>query len=422
MAVPLLLTQEIENYHIRIEEYNIMSTLTIDTMKTIKTLNNIAESGLKVFNTDNFTIDNDSENPDAIVVRSFNMHSIEFGNNVKAIARAGAGVNNIPVEKCTEQGIVVFNTPGANANAVKEMVLTTLMASSRNLFDGIVWTKGLEDQGDQIPKLVEAGKKQFVGKEIKGKTLGVIGLGAIGALVANDALDLDMDVIGFDPFISVDTAWNLSRNVQRAMTIEQLFANSDYITVHVPFTPDTKGMFNEATFSIMKPGVHILNFSRGELVNESDMAAALESGQVGKYITDFPNENVLKMKNAIPIPHLGASTQESEENCAIMAARQVKEFLETGNIKNSVNFPNASLPYTGKRRVAVFHKNVPNMVGQITLAISSYNLNIADMINRSRGDYAYTMIDIDNKVNGDIIPDLVEKISQIEGLVTARVF
>jgi D-3-phosphoglycerate dehydrogenase len=422
MAVPLLLTQEIENYHIRIEEYNIMSTLTIDTMKTIKTLNNIAESGLKVFNTDHFTIDNDSENPDAIVVRSFNMHSIEFGNNVKAIARAGAGVNNIPVEKCTEQGIVVFNTPGANANAVKEMVLTTLMASSRNLFAGIAWTKGLEGQGDQIPKLVEAGKKQFVGKEIKGKTLGVIGLGAIGALVANDALDLDMDVIGFDPFISVDTAWNLSRNVQRAMTIEQLFAISDYITVHVPFTPDTKGMFNEATFSIMKPGVHILNFSRGELVNESDMAAALESGQVGKYITDFPNENVLKMKNAIPIPHLGASTQESEENCAIMAARQVKEFLETGNIKNSVNFPNASLPYTGKRRVAVFHKNVPNMVGQITLAISSYNLNIADMINRSRGDYAYTMIDIDNKVNGDIIPGLVEKISQIEGLVTARVF
>jgi D-3-phosphoglycerate dehydrogenase / 2-oxoglutarate reductase len=422
MAVPLLLTQEIENYHIRIEEYNIMSTLTLDTMKTIKTLNNIAESGLKVFNTDHFTIDNDSENPDAIVVRSFNMHSIEFGNNVKAIARAGAGVNNIPVEKCTEQGIVVFNTPGANANAVKEMVLTTLMASSRNLFAGIAWTKGLEGQGDQIPKLVEAGKKQFVGKEIKGKTLGVIGLGAIGALVANDALDLDMDVIGFDPFISVDTAWNLSRNVQRAMTIEQLFAISDYITVHVPFTPDTKGMFNEATFSIMKPGVHILNFSRGELVNESDMAAALESGQVGKYITDFPNENVLKMKNAIPIPHLGASTQESEENCAIMAARQVKEFLETGNIKNSVNFPNASLPYTGKRRVAVFHKNVPNMVGQITLAISSYNLNIADMINRSRGDYAYTMIDIDNKVNGDIIPGLVEKISQIEGLVTARVF
>ncbi|MBT2696163.1 phosphoglycerate dehydrogenase [Bacillus sp. ISL-40] len=398
-----------------------MSTTTLDKMKTIKTLNNIAESGLNVFNKDHFTIDNDSENPDAIVVRSFNMHSLELGHNVKAIARAGAGVNNIPVEKCTEQGIVVFNTPGANANAVKEMVLTTLMASSRNLFDGIAWTKTLEGQGDQVPKLVEAGKKQFVGKEIKGKTLGVIGLGAIGALVANDALDLDMDVIGFDPFISVDTAWNLSRNVQRAMTIEQLFANSDYITVHVPLTDDTRGMFNQATFSIMKPGVHILNFSRGELVNETDMAAALEGGKVGKYITDFPNENVLKMKNAIPIPHLGASTQESEENCAIMAARQVKNFLETGNIKNSVNFPNASIPYTGKKRVAVFHKNVPNMVGQLTLAISSYNLNIADMINRSRGEYAYTMIDIDNKVNGDIIPSLQEKIDQIGGIVTARI-
>ncbi|WP_223594039.1 phosphoglycerate dehydrogenase [Neobacillus bataviensis] len=398
-----------------------MNTTTLEKVKTIKTLNNIAESGLKVFQKGQFAIDNDCENPDAILVRSFNMHTLEIGDKVKAIARAGAGVNNIPVTQCTDQGIVVFNTPGANANAVKEMVLTSLMASSRNLFAGIAWTKTLEGEGAQIPKLVEAGKKQFVGKEIKGKTLGVIGLGAIGALVANDALDLDMDVIGFDPFISVDTAWNLSRNVQRAMTIDQLFAESDYITVHVPLTDDTREMFNQATFSLMKPGVHILNFSRGELVNEADMAAALESGVVGKYITDFPNENVLKMKNAIPIPHLGASTQESEENCAIMAARQVKDFLETGNIKNSVNFPNASLPYTGKRRVAAFHHNVPNMVGQITSAISSYQLNIADMVNRSRGDYAYTIIDIDNKVNGDIIPSLEEKIKQIAGIVNVRV-
>lgn len=398
-----------------------MGTILLDKVKTIKTLNKIAESGLNVFNTDNFTIDNDSENPDAIVVRSFNMHEVGFGNHLKAIARAGVGVNNIPVEKYTEQGIVVFNTPGANANAVKEMVLTTLMASSRNLFAGVAWTKTLEGEGEQIPKLVEAGKKQFVGKEIKGKTLGVIGLGAIGALVANDALDLDMDVIGFDPFISVDTAWNLSRNVQRAMTIEQLFANSDYITVHVPLTDDTAGMFNKEIFSIMKPGVYILNFSRGELVNETDMEAALESGKIGKYITDFPNENVLKMKNTVPIPHLGASTQESEENCAIMAARQVKDFLETGNIKNSVNFPSVSLPYTGKQRVAVFHQNVPNMVGQITQAISSHHLNIADMVNRSRGEYAYTMIDIDNKIIGDIIPDLEEKIKQIEGIITTRV-
>lgn len=390
-------------------------------MFTIKTLNNIAECGLNVFRTDNFTIDNDSDNPDGIVLRSYNMHDTEIGSNVKAIARAGAGVNNIPVSDYTERGIVVFNTPGANANAVKEIVLTTLISSSRNIFAGVSWTKELQGQGDQIPKLVEAGKKQFVGREIKGKTLGVIGLGAVGALVANDALGLDMDVIGFDPFISVDTAWNLSRNVQRAMTIEQLFAQSDYITVHVPLTEQTKGMFNETAFDIMKEGVHILNFSRGELVNEQDMAAALESGKVGKYITDFPNENVLKMKNAVPIPHLGASTKESEENCAIMAARQVKDYLETGNIKNSVNMPNASLPYTGKRRVTVYHRNIPNMVGQITSALSDYSLNIADMVNRSRGDFAYTMIDIDNKVNGEVIPGLTEKISQIEGVVTTRV-
>jgi D-3-phosphoglycerate dehydrogenase len=398
-----------------------MSTVTVDQVKTIKTLNNIAENGLKVFNNERFTIDNNSETPDGILVRSFNMHSLEFDQNLKAIARAGAGVNNIPVEKCTELGIVVFNTPGANANAVKELVLTSLVASSRNLFAGIAWTKTLEGEGAQIPKLVEAGKKQFVGKEIKGKTLGVIGLGAIGARVANDALELDMDVIGFDPFISVDTAWNLSRNVQRAMTIEQLYANSDYITVHVPLTDNTKGMFNAETFAIMKDGIHILNFSRGELVNEQDMAVALESGKVGKYVTDFPNENVLKMKNAVPIPHLGASTEESEENCAIMAARELKDFLETGNIKNSVNFPNAFLEYTGKTRVAAFHKNVPNMVGQITSAVSNYNLNIADMVNRSRGEYAYTMIDIENQVNGEVIPSLEEKISQINGIVNVRI-
>ena len=284
-----------------------------------------------------------------------------------------------------------------------------------------MWTKGLEDQGGEIPKLVEAGKKQFVGKEIKGKTLGVIGLGAIGALVANDALDLDMDVMGFDPFISVDTAWNLSRNVERALSIEQLFAHCDYITVHVPLTDQTKRMFNEAAFNIMKPGVHILNFSRGELVNEKDMEAALESGKVGKYITDFPNENVINMKNVVCIPHLGASTIESEENCAIMASHQVKEFLEKGNIKNSVNFPNASLPYTGKRRVIAYHKNVPNMVGQIISVLSNYNLNIADMINRSRGQYAYTIIDIDDKISGDVIPGIEEKVSMIDGIITTRI-
>jgi D-3-phosphoglycerate dehydrogenase / 2-oxoglutarate reductase len=388
---------------------------------TIKTLNKIAESGLNVFNNENFKIDDNSEKPDAIILRSFNMHDMEIDNNIKAIARAGAGVNNIPVSDLTERGIVVFNTPGANANAVKEIVLTSLMASSRNLFAGVMWTKGLEGQGGEIPKLVEAGKKQFVGKEIKGKTLGVIGLGAIGALVANDALDLDMDVMGFDPFISVDTAWNLSRNVVRAISIEQLFANCDYITVHVPLTDQTKEMFNKEAFNIMKTGVHILNFSRGELVNETDMEAALESGKVGKYITDFPNENVIKMKNVVCIPHLGASTTESEENCAIMASRQVKEFLENGNIRNSVNFPNASLPYTGKRRVAAYHKNVPNMVGQIISILSNYNLNIADMVNRSRDQYAYTMIDIDDQLSSDLIPGIEDKISLIDGIVTVRI-
>ncbi|MDC3417610.1 phosphoglycerate dehydrogenase [Aquibacillus salsiterrae] len=397
-----------------------MSTITLDKKQMIKTLNNISENGLKVFD-DNYQIDNNSENPDAIVVRSFHMHDLTFGDELKAIARAGAGVNNIPVEKCTEQGIVVFNTPGANANAVKELVLTTIMASSRNLFDGVAWAKALDNETEDLSKLVEAGKKQFVGTEAKGKTLGVIGLGAIGALVANDALNLGMDVIGFDPFISVDTAWNLSRNVKRAATIDELFQHSDYITVHVPLTDDTKGMFNSGSFSLMKQGVQILNFSRGELVNEKDMSQALEEGTVARYITDFPNANVLKMKNVIPIPHLGASTKESEDNCAVMAARQIKDYLETGNIKNSVNFPNASLPYTGKKRVATFHQNVPNMVGQMSSAISSFDLNIADMVNRSRGEYAYTMIDIENDVNGDIIPNLERKISQIEGVVTTRI-
>ncbi len=398
-----------------------MSTATLGKIKMIKTLNAIAPCGLNVFSGEGYKVDDDCPNPDAILVRSFNMHNMPLDGNIKAIARAGAGVNNIPVDRCTEKGIVVFNTPGANANAVKELVLTCLMASSRNLFSGVMWAKSLEHEGENIPKLVESGKKQFVGKEIKGKKLGVIGLGAIGALVANDALDLEMDVIGFDPFISVDTAWNLSRNVQRAMTIEQVFAESDFITVHVPLTEATKAMFNAQTFGMMKPGVHIMNFSRGELVNEKDMAAALETGQVGKYITDFPNENVLKMKNAIPIPHLGASTQESEENCALMAARQVKEFLETGNIKNSVNFPQASLPYSGKSRITAFHQNVPNMVGQITSAISDYTLNIADMVNRSRGDHAYTMIDIDNKINGDVIPGLMAKLNDIDGMISIRI-
>lgn len=399
-----------------------MTTTTVDSKaKTIKTLNNIAEKGMRVFDSEHYVVDDQSENPDAIIVRSYNMHEMKLQSNLKAIARAGAGVNNIPINQCTKEGIVVFNTPGANANAVKELVLTSLMASSRNLFDGIEWAKTLIDKGEEVPGLVETGKKQFVGREIKGKKLGVIGLGSVGALVANDALDLDMDVIGFDPFISVNTAWNLSRNIERAMSLEELFKEADYITVHVPLTEDTDGMFNKEAFAIMKPGVHIFNFSRGGLVNEDDMKEALEKEIVGKYITDFPNEKVLKMKNAVPVPHLGASTKESEENCAVMATKQVKEYLETGNIRNSVNLPNAVLPYTGRRRVTAFHKNIKNMVGQISAAISEQDLNIADMINRGRDEYAYTMIDIDEKVNGDIIPALEAKIKEIDGMIHVRI-
>lgn len=398
-----------------------MTTLTLDRVKTIKTLNNIAENGLKIFKNDDYKIDNSSENPDAIVVRSYNMHELEFDQNLKAIARAGAGVNNIPVERHSENGVVVFNTPGANANAVKEIVLTSLMASSRNIFAGIEWAKTLKGEGDNVPKLVEAGKKQFVGREIKGKKLGVIGLGSVGALVANDALNLDMDVIGFDPYISIDTAWKLSRNIERAMSVEEVFEHADYITVHVPLTDETKDLFNEKAFQLMKPGVHILNFSRGGLVNEDDLERAIDAGIIGKYITDFPNEKILQMQNVVPLPHLGASTSESEENCAVMATKQIKDFLETGNIVNAVNFPNASLPYTGKKRITVFHHNVPNMVGQMSTIISGNGLNIAAMINKSRGGYAYTMIDIDEKVNGEILPGIEAEINQIEDVIRIRI-
>jgi D-3-phosphoglycerate dehydrogenase len=397
------------------------TTITLDSPKTIKTLNNIAETGLAVFDEEQYKIDNEAKNPDAIVVRSYQMHDMEFGDNLKAIARAGAGVNNIPVKELGERGIVVFNTPGANANAVKELVLTSIMASSRHLFDGIQWVNTLAGKGEEVPALVEAGKKQFVGREVKGKKLGVIGLGAIGALVANDALDLDMDVIGYDPYISVNTAWELSRNIERAMAMEEVFVEADYITIHVPLTDETKGVLNAAAFEKMKDGVHILNFSRGGLVDEDDLEEALNSGRVGKYITDFPNDRILQMEHAVALPHLGASTKESEENCARMATRQLKEFLETGNIRNSVNFPNAILPHNGKRRITVFHHNVPNMVGQISNIISKRGLNIAAMINKSRENVAYTMIDIDEKVNGEVLPGIQAEINEIADVIRVRI-
>ncbi len=390
------------------------------TLFTIQTLNNIAKIGIEQLPTDNYSISNEAKAPDAVLVRSFNMHELELSSNLKAIARAGAGVNNIPVEKCTEKGIVVFNTPGANANAVKELILGFLLASSRNIIEGVAWAKTLKGQ-DGISKLVEAGKKKFVGTEIKGKRLGIIGLGAIGGLVANDALALDMEVMGFDPYVSVETAWRLSRQVQRATNIEQIFATCDYITIHVPLLDSTKGMLDENAFKAMKKGVRIFNFSRGELVNEDALENAIQEGIVAKYITDFPNDRVLGMENVIPVPHLGASTVESEENCAIMAARELKDYLETGNIRNSVNYPNAVLPYVGKRRITVLHQNVPNMVGRISAALAEHNINIADMVNRSKGTYAYTIIDIDNALDSNIKAGIADKIQTIPGVAAVRI-
>jgi D-3-phosphoglycerate dehydrogenase / 2-oxoglutarate reductase len=385
-------------------------------MIKIQTLNNISQNGINEFPIQKYEIQNNFHNPDGILLRSFSMHEMEIPESVKAIARAGAGVNNIPIDECTARGIVVFNTPGANANAVKELVLTSLLLSSRRIIEGVEWTRSLYGENN-ISKIVEAGKKEFAGNEIAGKKLGIVGLGAIGALVANDALALEMEVYGYDPYISVDTAWRLSRNVQRIDNLEEIFSTCDYITLHVPLTNVTKEFVNEKLLSSMKKGARLLNFSRAELVENHALEQALNNGTVGVYVTDFPNEKVIGMKNVIPIPHLGASTKESEENCARMAAKQLKNYLETGNIKNSVNFPNVELPYTGKKRITISHKNIPNMVGQITGLLATYQVNIADMLNRSKGAYAYTMIDLDETIN-EQVEQLIKK---IEGVISVRI-
>lgn len=384
----------------------------------IKTYNAIAQKGLDVLKND-YEI-NTSENPDAILLRSHSLHEEVIPSSVKAIARAGAGVNNIPVEKMTEEGVVVFNTPGANANAVKELLIMSLIAASRNLFDALTWTKDLRGNGEEIPQLVEKGKKQFVGTEISGKRLGVIGVGAIGVLVANDASALGMDVVAYDPFISVQAAWSLSRNVQRAESIEEIFRTCDYITIHVPLTDETKGILNKDNFAMMKDGVYIFNFARGELVNEDDLEVALKEGKIAKFITDFPNERILSMEGAIALPHLGASTKEAEENCAVMAAKEIKEFLETGNIQNSVNFPTATMPYYGKPRLTVIHKNIPNMVGQIASYLAKHNINIENMVNKSRGPVAYTMIDIEDEITDAFKKEIETFVLNIDGVKRVR--
>lgn len=386
-------------------------------MYQVQVYNSIAQRGLQLLQEENINVC-DSSSPDGILLRSFQLHPETVPQTVMAVARAGVGTNNIPVEQLTENGVVVFNTPGANANAVKELVLMSLVASSRHLFRAVVWTERL--QGENIEQLVEAGKKEFVGTEIYGKKLGVIGVGSIGVLVANDALSLGMEVVAFDPFISVNTAWQLSREVKRAHNVEDIFQTCDYITMHVPYTDETKEMLNEKAFKQMKHGVRILNFSRAELVNERDLEEAIEQNKVATYITDFPNERVVRMKNVVAIPHLGASTRESEENCAYMAAKQLVQYLKTGNIQNSVNFPNVYLPYSAnKRRVTVIHQNIPNMVGQITSILARYSINIADMMNRSKGLWAYTLMDLDHDVDNK--EEIIHFVSQIEGVKRVRI-
>lgn len=385
-------------------------------MYKIQTLNNISEKGLELLPKDTYEVSNDCTNPDGILVRSAKMHGMELPASLKAIARAGAGVNNIPVEECSEKGIVVFNTPGANANGVKELVLAGLLLSSRKIVEGIQWTKSLKGQGSEVPKLVEKGKSEFAGPEILGKKLGVIGLGAIGVLVANAAHALGMDVQGYDPYMSIDAAWGLSRSVHRAVSLESLLSECDYITVHVPLLDETKNMLNKEKFALMKKGVRILNFSRGELVNNTDLIEAIKEGIVAAYVTDFPSEELIDVENIIAIPHLGASTPESEENCAMMAAEQLRNYLEHGNIKNSVNFPDCEMVRTTNYRTVVAHKNIRNMVGQITTILAHADINIMDMMNKSKKDWAYTVIDSDKKVEEDI----VSKIKAIDGVVAVR--
>ncbi len=387
-------------------------------MFKIQTLNKIDPVGLKNFPLDQYEIASEFQNPDAIIVRSQTMHDMELAKSLKAIARAGAGVNNIPIDKCTEKGIVVFNTPGANAHAVKELAIAGLLLSSRGIAQSIEWAKTLVGKGDEVPALVEAGKKNFGGNEIRGKTLAVIGLGAIGVLIANAAQALGMEVIGYDPYISVKQAWKLSRNVKRAEGIEVLLSNADYVTINIPQTPETKGYINKDKIKMMKNGVRILNFARGGLVNTQDIREALESGKVGCYVTDFPDEATLKMKNVIAIPHLGASTEESETNCAVMAVNQVRDYLEKGNIINSVNFPEAEMERNGGPRIVIANKNVPKMVSQISSLLAAEELNISNMLNKNKADMAYNIIDIDGPVPS---PELADKLLAIDGVLMVRI-
>ena len=382
-------------------------------MKEIKTMNKIAACGLAELDAGKYNITDTAENPEGIMVRSASLHDMEFGSELKAIVRCGAGVNNIPTDECAEKGIVVFNTPGANANGVKELTIAALLLSARDIIGGINWSNTLTED---VAKQVEKGKSSFAGNEILGKTLGVIGLGAIGGMVAHAAMQLGMKVIGCDPFITVDGAWHLSRHIDKASSYDEVFAKADYITLHVPSTKDTKGMINAESIAKMKDGVRIVNISRADLVNAADLKAALANGKVKAYVTHYPTEETINTKGIVTIPHLGASTSESEDNCAIMAAQQLDDFLTNGNITNSVNYPSISMPRGSEARLVILHRNVPNVISSITTNISSEGINIENMANRSKGDYAVTMVDTPNHVGDDV----VAKIEKMENVI--RVF
>lgn len=379
-------------------------------------LNPISHVGLDQLD-ENYVNTESAEDADAVLVRSAKMHDMEFGDNLKVIARAGAGVNNIPLDRCADEGIVVFNTPGANANGVKELAIAGMLLAARDIIGGINWVQEYEEDGD-IAKITEKKKKAFAGTELEGKKLGVIGLGAIGVLVANAAVHLGMEVYGYDPYVSVDSAWNLSRNIHHAKTVDELYKECDYITIHVPALEDTKGMIDKNAIGLMKDGVVILNLARDVLVNQEDIVDALVSGKVRCYVTDFPTKEIVGVKGAIVIPHLGASTEESEDNCAKMAAAEVRDFLENGNITHSVNYPDCDMGVKGDGpRITILHRNIPNMLGQFTGLLAEKNMNISLMANKSRKEYAYTMIDVDAEVSKEV----EEQLSAITGVLRVRV-
>ncbi len=384
-------------------------------MKKVQLLNKISKVGIDMLDPAKYEVSDKIENPDAIMVRSAAMHEMEFPKSLLAIARCGAGVNNIPTARCAEEGIVVFNTPGANANGVKELTIAALLLASRNITGGIAWANSLAGT-EGVAKAVEKGKSAFAGCELMGKTLGVIGLGAIGGMVANAARDLGMSVVGYDPYLTVKAAWNLSRDIVKAASYDELFAKADYITLHVPAIAETKNLVCEANLAKMKDGVRILNLSRADLVNIEDMKKALESGKVASYVTDFPTEDSICTPGIITIPHLGASTSESEDNCAVMAAHELDEYLTNGNIENSVNFPTVSIPHTGEARICILHKNLPHIINRITTVTSEEELNINNFTNGSKGDYAYSILELSAMPSEHAIA----AISALDGIIRVR--